>query len=194
MNEADELVTEQPLNQNRYGVRMPYLVKAAIWDKPLFFLFFGLLMLGISSPLIILIYHAVKNGRLLQHGSPILLMALSVPAFFLCTALVAFVLLLRRKLKTGGFLYSRVVLDAMIASSMMPQPLRKRIVAAVIYCLIASNQTYVATISHRYPQFIWGFTIFMWLITAIFTVNIFHPIKQMRTTPTLPEEELPAKQ
>ncbi|MGP8175752.1 MAG: hypothetical protein ACLP7O_14560 [Terracidiphilus sp.] len=188
MNESAGQETKRGLNLSKQGAKMPFLVLAIFWDRLLFLLTFSLVMMGMSSPLVILIFLASRDGRLERLGLPIVLMILSMPAVFLCTFIVTFLILLRRRLKTGSFLLPRERLNERVARSLKPQPLRKRITIAALYWFFAIGETYVAVINQHHPQFNWGLAAFIWLVAVFFTVDVFRPFARKRVLPATPKE------
>jgi hypothetical protein len=195
MNEAGGQETQETLNPGKQGRKIPFLIKAIFWDKPLSLLTFSLLMMGMFSPLVFLMIHAARDGRLERLeklGLPILMMILSFPALFLCVFVVTVVILLRRKLRTGSFLLSREKLDVNVARSLKPQSLRKRIILAAIYWFIAIDETYVAATTQHHSQFKWGFAAFLWLVTAFFTVDVFRPFGRKSALPVTTEGPQPS--
>lgn len=144
MNESGE---QGPAKSERGG-RAGFVLKAVLWDKPLFMLALSTVLLCMSLPLVLLLVRVAGDGRLarLDHRFSVemVILVLSLPAFFACMFAVACFVLLRRKRKTGRFLLSRGELKQKIARDLEPKPMWKRILVSGIYLLLACDMTFDA--------------------------------------------------
>jgi hypothetical protein len=190
MNESGKLESEQSLSPSKQGRKIPFLVKAIFWDKPLFILTFSLGMIVIMIfpfvKIVILLSDPVKFDRIQRFGMPIMLMAFSVPAMFLCISIVAFVFLLRRKRKTGSYFLSREKLNESVARSLKPKPLWKVITIAALYCILAIDMTYSAMIRQHHRGFGWFLAALLWVCTIIIAASEFRLFMRKGTMPTPP--------
>jgi len=191
MNESDGREAAPKVAKSEHGVKIPFLLKAVLWDKPIFMLSFSILMLGMCVPVVPLLFRITSRVRLGKlepvWGRELVILSLLMPAFFAGIFAVSSYMLLQRRGKTGRFLLSTAELNEKVVRDQEPKPMWKRIAGSVIYFLLACNMTFDALSSQNHRGVYWGLAVLMWLCAIIIAALEFVLSRRKQSAPAHPQ-------
>jgi hypothetical protein len=193
MNESDGREAARKLAKDEQGVKIPFALKAVLWDKPMLMLSFSILMLGMCVPVVRLLFRITSRVRLGKlepvWGRELVILSLLIPAFFAVIFAVSSYMLLRRRGKTGQFLLSRAELKERVARDLQPKPKWKRIAGSAIYFLLACDITFSAMSSQHHRGLYWGVAVFIWLCAMLIAAAEFGLFRRKQSVPAHPAEQ-----
>jgi hypothetical protein len=158
MNESDRKESDGKVAKSGNGMKVPFLLKAVLWDKPMLMLSFSIRGLGKLD---------------LRYSWELLVLCLLLPAFFGVILAVSSYVLLQRKGETGQFLLSTAELNEKVARDLQPNPKWKRILSSAFYFLFAGDLTFDAMSSQYHRGLHWGLAVLLLLCAILIVASEF---------------------